>query len=115
MKLADVQVSWMPSVSDDVVSVEFVLTNMVGEYLVREVLLPEVSDFVVYRLKEKSKYLASVTVTDGYNNVSSVLEIVIPDLSAPIGVTDMGYSIINVYSQSEPEPDPRPDGATGAA
>lgn len=107
MKLADVRFDWVPSVSEDVVSVKFVLASLdsaVGELLNVSLDL-DATSYVVEGLEEKSRYLASVIVSDGVSEAVANVEVVIPDLSAPAAVTGLMYTIVNTY-----DPMPEPEG-----
>lgn len=94
---ADVKFSWVPSVSEDVISVVFQLFS--GEDLVVEESLATSQDsYEVVGLEEKSSFRVVVTVSDGTNEAATEIDVVIPDLTVPFPVTDLAYEITNTYA-----------------
>lgn len=105
MKLADVGFNWVKSVSNDVTLVTLSVVGVDGVVYSVD-LLPEVESHVVVGLREKTTYVATVTVSDGVNKASATTEVVIPDLTAPLPVDFLGYTIVNVYDEVPVDLDP---------
>ena len=103
MKLADVLLSWTPSVSLDVVSVEVDVTKTDGTEVFNNTLLPEVSSVIVEGLEEKVNYLVTITVSDGVNTANTTLEMDIPDLSVPQAVENLSFEVVKVYDSENTE------------
>ena len=95
---ADVRFHWVPSVSEDVVSLSIGVLDDSGNFVhLTENLSPETSEFTVVGLKEKTNYTVSVVVNDGLNKASASKSFNLGDLSAPLAVTDLGFEVVKVY------------------
>lgn len=104
MKLADIKVSWTPSVSTDVVEVKVILNNLKSN-TVTEVDLPkEAISHIFTGLNEKTSYLVTVRLTDGTNEVDTSVQIDVPDLEKPQPVSNLNFEIVDVYDLTGPVP-----------
>lgn len=100
MVVADVKFSWVGSPSGDVVSQTAKLAKASGEVVVEQVLDVSVTELVLVGLEQKTDYIFSVTVTDGTQDATSSIQLNLGDLEAPLPVSDLKYTVVNVY-QSE--------------
>lgn len=96
MKVADVKVSWVASVSTDVVSQLVELKSLTGELLKEVTLAPEVTEVVVEGLLEKTDYLVVVTVTDGTTSAASSLQFNLGDLVPVQPVSGLKVEVVAV-------------------
>ena len=97
MMVADVKVSWVLSVSTDVVS-QIVALKTVDGGVVSEVTLDPSVDHVVFEgLTQKTEYVVVHTVTDGTQDASASLQFNLGDLEAPQAVTGLGVEVVRVY------------------
>jgi hypothetical protein len=96
MKLVDVRFDWVPSVSDDVISTKFYLSQD-GENLVSATLGADANSYIVEGLSEKTTYFATVVVSDGMLEATTSVEVVIGDLTAPMPVTGLVYTVLGIY------------------
>jgi len=97
MMVADVKVSWVLSVSTDVVS-QVVAIKTVDGGVVSEVTLDPSVDHVVFEgLTQKTEYVVVHTVTDGTQDASASLQFNLGDLEAPQAVTGLGVEVVRVY------------------
>lgn len=97
MKKADVKVSWVRSVSGDVVSQVVALKTSNGDVVSEVTLDPMVSETVFVGLLEKTDYVVVHTVTDGYSASPTSLDFNLGDLEAPQAVTGLGVEVVSVY------------------
>lgn len=99
MVVADVKVSWVSSVSSDVVS-QLVSLKTVDGGLVSEVTLDQsVTEVVFTGLAQKTDYVVVHTVTDGAQDASASLQFNLGDLEAPQAVTGLGFEVVRVYNK----------------
>ena len=96
MKVADIKVSWVASVSTDVVSQLVELKSLTGELLKEVTLAPEVTEVVVEGLLEKTDYLVVVTVTDGTTSDASSLQFNLGDLVPVQPVSGLKVEVVAV-------------------
>lgn len=90
-KRARVTLSWIPSVSLDVVGVN-VHVVMDGEDVFDTNLTPDVSEVVVGHFDAGASLTAVVTVTDGTYSVPASTSFQVPDLEEPLPVTELGWN-----------------------
>jgi hypothetical protein len=99
MMVADVKVSWVLSVSQDVVSQVVVLKTVDGG-VVSEVTLDAAVDSVVLEgLSQKTDYVVVHTVTDGTQDASASLQFNLGDLEAPQAVSGLAVEVVKVYNK----------------
>jgi hypothetical protein len=96
MMVADVKVSWVPSVSTDVVSQLVEVKTLAGEVVFSATLVPEVVEAVVENLSEKTDYLVVVTVTDGTSSAVASLQFNLGDLTPVQPVSGVAVEIVAV-------------------
>ncbi len=97
MKIANVRLSWFPSVSDDVITQSLVV-KFNGEVAVEETLSPQIDLFDV-RVPEKTSVTVELTASDSENtSVPAVLDFRIGDLEVPISPQFMnpGFEVLSV-------------------
>lgn len=98
MMLADVKVSWLLSVSSDVVSQAVALKTADGGVVSEVTLDPSVDHVVFSGLLQKTDYIVVHTVTDGTQDASASLQFNLGDLEAPQAVTELSVEVVSVYS-----------------
>jgi len=98
MMLADVKVSWLLSVSSDVVSQAVALKTADGGVVSEVTLDPSVDHVVFSGLSQKTDYIVVHTVTDGTQDASASLQFNLGDLEAPQAVTGLSVEVVSVYS-----------------
>jgi hypothetical protein len=98
MVIADVKFSWVASPSTDVVSQTAKLAKASGEVVVEQVLDVSVTEVTLVGLEQKTDYVFTVTVTDGTQDAASSIQLNLGDLEAPLPVSDIKYSVLNVYN-----------------
>lgn len=104
MKVADVKVSWVSSVSGDVLSQVVTLKTVDGTVVSEVTLDPMVTETVFVGLQQKTDYVVVHTVTDGYADAAVSLEFNLGDLEAPQAVTALGVEIVSVYESVPADP-----------
>lgn len=97
MMVADVKVSWVLSVSTDVVSQVVALKTVDGGVVSEVTLDPSVDHVVFQGLKQKTEYVVVHTVTDGTQDASASLQFNLGDLEAPQAVTGLSVEVVRVY------------------
>lgn len=97
MMVADVKVSWVLSVSTDVVSQVVALKTVDGGVVSEVTLDPSVDHVVFEGLAQKTEYVVVHTVTDGSQDASASLQFNLGDLEAPQAVTGLGVEVVRVY------------------
>lgn len=97
MMVADVKVSWVLSVSTDVVSQVVALKTVDGGVVSEVTLDPSVDHVVFEGLTQKTEYVVVHTVTDGTQDASVSLQFNLGDLEAPQAVTGLGVEVVRVY------------------
>lgn len=97
MMVADVKVSWVLSVSTDVVSQVVALKTVDGGVVSEVTLDPSVDHVVFQGLTQKTEYVVVHTVTDGTQDASASLQFNLGDLEAPQAVTGLGVEVVRVY------------------
>lgn len=97
MKKADVKVSWVNSVSGDVVSQVVTLKTAAGDVVSEVTLDPVVSNATFTGLSEKTDYVVVHAITDGYSSAVASLDFNLGDLEAPQAVTGLGVEVVSVY------------------
>lgn len=97
MMVADVKVSWVLSVSTDVVSQVVALKTVDGGVVSEVTLDPSVDHVVFEGLTQKTEYVVVHTVTDGSQDASASLQFNLGDLEAPQAVTGLGVEVVRVY------------------
>ena len=101
MMVADVKVSWVPSVSTDVLSQVVLLKTTDGGVLSEVVLGVEVDSVVLEGLSQKTDYVVVHTVTDGTQDASVSLQFNLGDLEAPRPVSGLSVEVVRVYEKTE--------------
>lgn len=97
MKIANVRLSWFPSVSDDVITQTLVI-KFNGEVAAEETLSPQIDLFDV-RVPEKTSVTVELTASDTENtSVPAILDFRIGDLEVPVSPQFMspGFEILSV-------------------
>lgn len=97
MMVADVKVSWVLSVSTDVVSQVVALKTVDGGVVSEVTLDPSVDHVVFQGLTQKTEYVVVHTVTDGTQDASASLQFNLGDLEAPQAVTGLSVEVVRVY------------------
>jgi len=97
MMVADVKVSWVLSVSTDVVSQVVALKTVDGGVVSEVTLDPSVDHVVFQGLTQKTEYVVVHTVTDGTQDASASLQFNLGDLEAPQPVTGLSVEVVRVY------------------
>jgi|SRR5690606_9234928 len=100
MKKARVFLEWTPSVSLDVRTVSVLVTDVNGDEVLNTTVTPDVNKVEVGVFDQHAVLNAEVVTFDGiYESEPVRASFTVPDLEAPMGVTDLGFTYEVVESE----------------